>query len=144
MHALLSYSLLVVAVVVAVAILGIDLGVLISCNFDEIVPVHDWPYLVLEPICLFDLLVGCNHHALVFHFLARPLSAVVKQRQTHLLCFVLSYLVLLYRPLFLLADPAHIEFLCFNLSALFDFLLVGEDKELFGHGNLVDGLDVHG
>ena len=133
-----------VAVVVAVSVLGIDLGVLISCNFDEIVPVHDWPYLVLQPICFFDLLVGRNYYTLVFHFLARPLRAVVKQGQTYLLCFVLSNLVLLNRPLFLLADPAHIQFLCLNLSALFDFLLVGKNQKFFGHGYLVNRLDVHG
>ena len=57
--------------------LGIDLGILVSGDLDQIVPVHDWSYLVLEATHLLHLFVGCNHHPLVLHFLAGSLGAVV-------------------------------------------------------------------
>lgn len=142
-------SLLVVKVVVAasalvaVAELGVDLRVFIASYLDEIVPVHDRPYLVLQPVLLLDLLIWSNHDAFVFDLLTGSLCAVVEQRETGLLCFVLADLVLLDRALFLLADPAHVELLSLDLSTLLDFLLVSQDEQLLWHAYLLDALHVH-
>ena len=75
---LLEYSFVVVAVVVAVAIFGIHLGMLISCNLDEVVPVHNRPHFEFKAILLLNLFVGRRDHALVLHLLAGSLCTVVQ------------------------------------------------------------------
>ena len=75
---LLECSFVVVAVVVAVAILGVHLGMLISCNLYEVVPVHDRPHFEFKAILLLNLFVGRRDNALVLHLLAGSLCAVVQ------------------------------------------------------------------
>lgn len=58
---------------------GVNLGVFISGDLDEIVPVHNRSYLELEPVLLLDFLVWSSHNPLVLHFLAGALSAVVEE-----------------------------------------------------------------
>lgn len=65
------------ASLVAIAELGIDLSVLVACDLDEVVPVHDRSYLVLDALSLLHFLIRCGHDSLVLHFLAGTLSAVV-------------------------------------------------------------------
>ena len=121
---LLDFSFVVVAVVVAVAILGVHLGMLISCNLYEVVPVHDRPHFKFKAILLLNLFVGRRDYALVLHLLAGPLCAVVQKAKAGLLGLVLANLVLLNRTLFLFADPAYVELFGFYLPTFLHFLLV--------------------
>jgi len=129
----LNRSLIMVAVVVTVAVLGVHLGVLVTCNLYEVVPVHDGPNLVLEAVLLLDFLRWCCDDALILNLLTGAFSAVIKQGEARLLCLVLPDLILLDCPLFLLADPAHVQLLCLNLATFLDFLLVGENQEFLRH-----------
>jgi len=133
-----------VAVVVAVAVFGVHLGMLVPGDLDQVVPVHNRANLVLETVLLLDFLVRCRHDALVFHLLAGSLRAVVKEREASLLGLVLADLVLLDSALLLLAYPADIEFLGFDLATLLDFLLVRQHEQLLRHAHLIDRLHVHG
>ena len=60
-----------------VAKLGIDLSAFITRYLDEIIPVHNWSYLILEAIGLLYLLIWRNHHPLVLDFLTGSLCAIV-------------------------------------------------------------------
>ena len=62
---------------VTVTKLGIDLSVFITSYLDEIVPVHDRSYLVLESIGLLNFLIGRCDDSLVLHLLTGSLSTVV-------------------------------------------------------------------
>ena len=123
--------------------LGVDLCVFIACDLDQVVPVHDRSYLVLAAVSLLNFFVRCDHDTLVLDFLAGPLGAVVQQRQASLLRLVLSHLVLLDSPLFLLSNPAHVEFFGLDLPAFLNLLLVCENKQLLRHTHLVNALHVH-
>ena len=68
-----------IEVVADVAKLGIDLCIFIPSYLDQVVPVHNGSYLVLDAISLLYLLVGCDDYAFVFYLLTCSLCAVVQQ-----------------------------------------------------------------
>ena len=70
---------MVVAVVVAISVLGVHLSMLVASYLYKVVPVHDWPYLVFQSVLLLDLLAWSCDDTLILNFLTRSLRTIVQQ-----------------------------------------------------------------
>ena len=116
--------------------------VFISCNLNQIVPIHHWPYFILQTVGLLDLRVWSNDDPLVLDPLASLFSTVIQQSGASLLSLILANLALLNGLLLLLPNQTYIQLLCFKLSTLFNLLLVRNHQQFLRHVCLIDTLNV--